>query len=378
MRHHLTSPSTGETWTATITGSTLKIERCDAKGKSKTSEKKFANSKAANEALLKQEWELLRKKGMILRQPDADPGEPQLHVFIGDGYTGCLSLVGTPHGTFVYQLSPGNTSRTPIGSNDYLAVIDEQGNKIDTLELPQPLAWDIAYDRGSDSLFVDADHVIYQYSIRKKSFTRLTPDQSTSFISVENGIAAYASEPNLFVRDVAKNKQLYSGTFECELYGGHTPQLCGALSKSGKVLAMSTCSGNIQITDAATGKPRCKIAGQFQMVKQMEFAKDDRWLMILELYGSNGLHMFDAASGKVVASPLETPKRFTADHFCFDAAQKKVAVLDGTAAYVFAFPKGRLLHLIHLAHCVKRARAAFIGDALAVRTDRGCYSLYKV
>lgn len=60
-------------------------------GKSRQTQKEFANAEEAQKACIKKEWESL-KKGYVLQNAGAKAGEASLHIYIGGGYTGALAF----------------------------------------------------------------------------------------------------------------------------------------------------------------------------------------------------------------------------------------------------------------------------------------------
>ena len=62
-------------------------------GKTRQTQKEFASTDEAQKACVKKEWESL-KKGFVLQDSEAKAGDTSLHVYIGGGYTGALSVAG--------------------------------------------------------------------------------------------------------------------------------------------------------------------------------------------------------------------------------------------------------------------------------------------
>ena len=61
-------------------------------GKTRQTQKEFASIDEAQKVCAKKEWESL-KKGYVMQNADARPGETSLHVYIGGGYTGALAKI---------------------------------------------------------------------------------------------------------------------------------------------------------------------------------------------------------------------------------------------------------------------------------------------
>ena len=139
--HILYDTATGKICRITLLGNKL-ITETGKPDKPRVTEKEFTTAEEAQKAFIKKEWETL-KKGFVLRNENAKAGEPFLHYFIGGGYTGCLSFCGTPVGIFVYQNKLAYKGK---GDKDYLVLIDNAGNCLKEIELPEILAWDIDYN----------------------------------------------------------------------------------------------------------------------------------------------------------------------------------------------------------------------------------------
>ena len=65
-----------------------------------------------------------------------------------------------------------------------------------------------------------------------------------------------------------------------------------------------------------------------------------------------------------------------ASEFCAEAG--KLVVIDQSKAYAINLKSGDMRAEFALDHVVKCCEAKFIDGKLAVRTDYGCFSLYKI
>ena len=77
-------------------------------GKTRQTQKEFAGADEAQKACVKKKWESL-KKGYVMQNADARPGETSLHVYIGGRYTGALAFASFEGENFVYKC--GGTKR---------------------------------------------------------------------------------------------------------------------------------------------------------------------------------------------------------------------------------------------------------------------------
>lgn len=368
----LLDPATGQVWQAKLSGSTLSTTTT-TQGKSRETKKAFASAAVAQQEFFKKEWGLL-KKGYLLRQAAATPGQPALHAFIGGGYSGCLTVEPAGDHLAVYQCG----SLDLPDPHDFLLLMDRQGTIHERIRLPKVLPWHACYDAVSRSLLLDLDHFIYLYDLTTRTFRALTTkiNQPASFAGLaRNGSrAAYGSHPHVEVCDLKTGKVILARDVSSELIGGHSPQLCGALDESGKRLALCTRSGEIDLIDVATGSVVGQIQGDFEMIVQLDFAGD--WLLAREQYGKWALLCFDVTTQKPI-KPLSIGSG-TLRHFCLNADATRIAVLMGPQVTVFDLSTGQQLCQFPVEHCIKSCQAAFWGDQLAIRTDYGCCSLYAV
>lgn len=367
--HRLTERSTDKILNLTLTGKLL-ISETGKPGKTKSTEKEFATKEEAEKNFIKKEWEAL-KKGFILYNADAAPGEPVLHTYIGGGYTGSLSFSDTDKGIYIYKNA---------NDKDYLVVIDTLGNVLKEIQLPQQLAWNIETIPGSGSLLMDLDHYVYEYNIEKDLFKNLGSGKSsiTSFISVTQNNIAFATDGEISVLN-SQNSIIYNQPYNTEIVKGNIP-FCAKLSPDGSLLAFHNRVGEIQIIDIAGKKNSQKITADFNMVDQMEFANNNKLLIIREHYGSWGMRYFDLNTNNEILIDELQPKAYTKEvnTFCFNHDQSKMVLVQTCNAYVFDFNEKKFLYSFAIAHTVKTCSVKFINNLLAVRSDYGCFSLYKV
>lgn len=342
--------------------------------KLKASEKEFSSSQEALINFYKKEWEAL-KKGFVLNDENAQIGQPILHTFIGGAYTGAISFEHSPKGTFVYKHGLKNEAIKAA-----LNLIDGHGKILKTIELPLSLAWNIEYRPERNALILDLDHHIYEFDIEKESFHNLGSEKSyvDSFISVAKDKIGYATMSTLRVVD-NQNTALFSNQYELEVIKGSSP-FCGKLSKDGKLVAFHNKVGEIQILDAENGTLLTKINGNFEMVNQMEFTDNNKLLVVREQYGTWGMRYFDLAKNEEIQiKELEIPESTKdVNAFCFNVDQTKLVLLQRGDAHVFDFTNKKLLSSFKIAHLIRKCEIKFIGEKLGVRTDYGCFSIYKV
>ncbi|KAA2242980.1 hypothetical protein F0L74_10690 [Chitinophaga agrisoli] len=373
--HLLTDPASGKISRITWDNDRL-ITETGKPGKTRQTEKQFATAAEAGQQFEKKEWELL-KKGHLFRDDNAAIGQPCLHYCPGLGYTGALSFQDTPNGIYVYK----HGSYTQTESKDFLVQLLPTGELLDTIELPESLPWNIVYNETLRSLVMDVDHYIYQYNLDTKTFTRLTPaaDKPASFIAASKQRIVYAVDPQLYVWDLPGNT-IRQRTIEAIMVNGSIP-FAGAISKDGNTIAFHNTQGEIELLDAVTLQPISRISGDFNTVADMQFIENDRTLIIRETYGSWGIRFYSLDTLQEIKAGAFIPPGYSKDILDFAINEEEtLLVLEQRSgrSYVYNLQTAALLYEMKLDHCVKNAEIRFVKDLLGVRTDYGCFSLYRI
>lgn len=379
LTHRLQDAQTGKTCTLTLAATTL-TTTTGQPGRGRTAEKAFATAEEARKQLEKKEWELL-KKGFVLYHEHAQLGEPLLHCYVGPGYTGCLALVGTPQGTYVYKHGWYGTAHDQV---DFLVRLTDAGQLLETIQLPQVLPWDMQYNAATDSLLLNLDHSVYAYYLATGKFQQLAPRTTqlgshwSAFVAVGRNQLAFASEPTLYVQTL-DHQPLLELTYASSIRNG-TRVFAAALAKGGELVALHCQPGEIQLLHATTGTQLRTLTGSFTQAQQLEFVAHDALLVVRTHDFATPLLFFDVASGQPVpVAGLELPNQWQRlRQFCFNADESRLVLLANTTAYVFDFNRKCLLYSFPLQHAVKTAQLKFIGDVLGVRTDYGCFSRYTL
>jgi len=343
-------------------------------GKSRRTEKVFATAEEAAAYFERQEWGLL-KKGFVLHNGAATPGQPQLHCYIGAGYTGCLALAGTPAGLFVYK---HGWFRTPTDQQDFMVQLGAAGQVQATIELPTVLAWDMHYQPAWHALVLNLDHTIFSYDLASSQFQMLSASgrSPASFVATAAGRTAFTANNELVVLG-ADHRALFRLPFSIQILRGTVP-FAAALAHNGELIALHISPGEVQLRSAFNGNLLHTYTGEFGLVRQLAFAGGDQLLLLLELHG-NRLRCFEVAQRQEVELPLRGGEDWpAAQACCLNADQSRLAVLKGTWVELYDGASWQCLQRFRLAHCVKTAKLRFMDDALGVRTDYGCFSLYRV
>lgn len=307
----------------------------------------------------KKQWQKL-KKGHTHVAPDAAAGSACLHRYLGQGYTGAL---------VVTRLSDGVVFNRPGDAGESLVVLDAAGAVVREVALPpNHLAWRVVTTHGRT--FASVDHRVFEWSTTLDPLTPVAR-RPGSFLTAAASCVAWFADGEVVVRDLTTGHDRLRVALEPELYAGHTPQIEGALSPDGATLAVCSKSGAIASYDVASGALVRTVTGDFEMVERLVFVGDA--LLALENYGGWRLLRVteqgtsalrtQAAPGSLAASPDGTRLAI--------ATGKRIAVC--TAASMQTELE------LTAEHVVKRCAIAWADDrTLAVRTDYGCASLYRV
>jgi len=358
--HSLYNYQTDKIFTIHQTESKI-IYQSGKKEKLRTTEKEFSTIEEATKFFIKKEWEML-KKGFVLNCEKPNNGNAKLHYFVGGGYTGCLSFENTPKGIYIYK-----SDKDAEGFKDFLVLIDDKGKAEETIELPKVLAWSMYYNTITNSLLLDLDHAVYEYSLKTKMFTHITETvkEPYNFVAFSNTKIAYGIKDRTTI--ITKDKEVkHQGAF-----------VKGTFSTNENQLALYNTKQQIKFLDSISGNFSKKI-DTIPILDDMKFAMNDKLLIILEKYGT--LRYFNTESATEMDYPdLEIPN-FTKEVnvFCLNKDNSKMVLVQRTKAYVFDFKAKKFLYKFDIKHAVKTVKINFIGDLLAVRTDYGCFSLYKI
>nr|WP_314181803.1 hypothetical protein [uncultured Campylobacter sp.] len=347
-------------------------------GKSRQTQKEFANAEEAQKACVKKEWESL-KKGYVLQNAVAKAGEASLHVCIGGGYTGALAFAGAEGELFVYKCG-GYKEGGAL--DDFLIRLDASGAVNQQIVLPKPLAWQA--ERAGEVLLLDLDHFIFKFDPASGEFSDLSKDMSfknskefTSFVCAAKDTAAFAMFGQIFTLRGGKISPLAEYKSEMKNY---TPILCAALDGDGMRLALHCKQNEIKILSTLNGKILNEIRGDFGIFDKICFLADGSVLGKERYTGK--LICLDATSGERLKPAWLRDECSEADELCISADGSRLALISYDKARIIDLKSGSLQLSFELSHVVKRCEAKFERingeEFLAVRTDYGCFSLYKI
>ena len=347
-------------------------------GKTRQTQKEFASIDEAQKACVKKEWESL-KKGYVLQNSDAKAGEASLHIYIGGGYTGALAFAGAGNDLFVYKCGG---YKEDGALDDFLIRLDASGAVRQQTLLPKPLAWQA--ERAGEILLLDLDHFIFKFDPASGEFSDLSKDISfknskefTSFVCAAKDTAAFAMFGQIFTLRGGEISPLAEYRSEIKSY---TPILCAALDGDSTRLALCCKQNEIKILSTLSGEILNEIKGNFDIFDKICFLADGS-VLGKERHTSK-LVCLDAASGERLKPAWLRGECAEADEFCISADGSRLALISYDKARIINLKSGNLGLSFELSHVVKRCEAKFERingeEFLAVRTDYGCFSLYRV
>ena len=302
------------------------------------------------------------------------PQKPVMQLALGNIYTGALAVTGVAGKLLCNRFRSAT-------SGDELVVLDARAEIVDHVDLPaNSLAWEAVFAAAIDRVLINVDHQIVAWQLGA-GLEPLTPvgRVPASFLSVAGTRAAWFDAPNVIVRDLATGTDVFRHAVTPELYRGHTPQLAGALSPDGSMLACCSQAGTVDLFDVKRGSVVATIRGDFEMIEELAFTGEGRWLLAQELYGRNALLCFDAATGTPRA---DWPELLSPIDFSLDREGMRLAL--GThhrervfEVEVFEISTMRALGTFAIDQVVKRFELAWVDDrTLGTHTDAGYASLY--
>lgn len=368
MRRTLTEKISQKTWSIEQAGNRVLTSSNGGKVK----EKAFADADEAAKHVQKETWSRL-KKGFVLHNPQAEAGQPVLHRYIGGGYTGFMPLApvdGT--NTFFCAYTVNQFEKEEV----YL--MDEHGETKETFKLPgEQLIFEMRYCSAQRVLLMNIDHQIVGLFPDNREVRPYTSKAAVpaSALALSGAAAAWADNSDLVVYDLEANTVRYKAKAECELYEGHTPQLCASLSPDGSLLAYCTRSDEIALVDISKGLERKIPKAKKAMTAGMAFSPDGRRLFTQERYGSWSLKCYDLNTlSEVGIDALSDDIKSFAIH----PSKELLAVYNYGAIRLFDLRTLKLTLEFKIEHTVKNCALAFTEDYLAVYTDYGCISLYAI
>lgn len=374
---HLVNLANGDRLNLRVEGKILLSESVK-NGKMRQTQKEFASIDEAQKACMKKEWESL-KKGYVLQNAGSKAGETSLHVYIGGGYTGALAFAGAGDELFVYKCG-GYKEGGAL--DDFLIRLDASGAVKQQTLLPKPLAWQA--ERAGEILLLDLDHFIFKFDPASGEFSDLSQGLSfknskefTSFVCAAKDTAAFAMFGQIFTLRGGKISPLAEYKSEMKSY---TPILCAALDADGTQLVLCCKQNEIKILSTLSGEILNELRSNFGIFDKICFLADGSVLGKERYTGK--LVCLDTASSERLKPAWLSGECAEADEFCISEDGSRLVLIKYDKARVIDLKSGNLQLSFELSYVVKRCEAKFERingeEFLAVRTDYGCFSLYKI
>jgi hypothetical protein len=363
----LIDPTTGKTWSTRCDGEVVVVSN-GLPGKEKHADKPQADADSARIWAEKEEWARL-KKGMVLVTPDAAPGNPRMHAYLGGAYTGSLAVADVC----------GRLLCSRSGEREHLVYVDADGRVGHPIDLPpNRLAWEIVNMPALGKVLVLADDQVLGLSHAADTFEELTGSKQRPghFLDAAGTRMAWYDAPDLVVTDVATGTEVFRRNAEAHVYQGSV-QMAGALSPDGGTVACCAKEGEVLIVDIASGASRAW-EGTFTQIGKLRFSADGRWLLAQGRYAGWRVHCFDVAA--------DTPRADWPDlgdlghgDMAIDPTGTRLAISRRSTLEVYDLATMAHRLTCRLEHVVRRAEIAWVGsDSVAARTDYACISLYAV
>lgn len=367
----LRDQATGKNWSTRCDDASVLV-RTGFPGKEKETLKSKESPDTALAWAEKEEWSRL-KKGFILDQPHARPGEPRMHRFRVSGFTGALAIEDVAG----KLLCNAYDSSRP---GDQIFLLDESATKTLLPAFPaNRIAWKACYMANLDRLLVKADHQVVSYKRDESSVDILcAPNRHpVSCLHTSGTRAVWYEEPDLVVRDLDTGATLMRLAVPFEMHGNHSPQMEAALSPDGTTVACCAQAGKIEFFDVATGQVRDTVNGTFAMLVGMTFTPDGAYLILIEQYGNWETLCVDLST---MAMRQGWPRLQNSgkDSVALSADGARMAIVQGRYIEIVDFHTLRVLLRFRVDHMIKRSSIAWVGKWLGVQTDYGCASLYAL
>lgn len=368
----LLDAESGQGWSSECVAERVIIS-VEKNGLEKKSEKVLSDASSALLFAEKEEWTKL-KKGLVLNSSNVARGEPRMHRFLGQGFTGAMVIIGLDNGQLMCNQYDQPTEK------DSLVFLSEDASISQVISLPEKhnLLWSAKFCRNQNRILLLVDHQILSLSLQTLEFEKLTNrnQNPASFLSLSGDLAAWYEEPDLVVHDLSLGKPVMRVNACAEKYGGHTLQMKAELSPDGATLACCMRSGEINIFDVRSGKQTHSLRNDFQMVKKLQFSQDSRYLLIHEQYGAWAVYCFDLQQGKSREGWPKLANIQYGDIAINNSGQLAIArhqqieILDlSTMESVLRFRAD---------HVSKSCAIGFVDQFIGIRTDSGCASLYAL
>jgi hypothetical protein len=193
-------PATGKTWSTRCQGASVTIS-AGVPGKEKINQKRMADESTAIRWAQKEEWARL-KRGYVLVNPQAEPGESRMHFYLGGGYTGAQALADVDGQPLCNRQVPAPNRPRSVAGDDELIVLGPDATVVQQVALPpHRLLWQAVHASALGRVLLRADHQILAWQPRTTTFDTLTVNNSpsASFLAVGGTHGAWYVPPEIVV-----------------------------------------------------------------------------------------------------------------------------------------------------------------------------------
>lgn len=322
MRRELFDYDNEKHFIISLEGTTL-ITETGKLGKLRTTKKEFSTLDEAILAFGKKHWDGL-KKGFVYHNPDAQKGEVILHKFLSRYYTGALAFTEVDKYFFIYGCAENGDAP------DFLLKIDQQGKTESVFELPQPLAWEMKFQKEKNEILLNLDKRFYTFSVEEEVFTP-TAEQI--------------------------KKISLCGKYYVEVNGE-----------------------KVKIFYSENDQLKGTITTEYSYTNIIDVNFSDKYLIIRDIAYFKGLKFYDLETLELLeVKGLTIPEEFPEPRGFFVSPDSRYLVqYIYTRGYLFDLQKEKFLYQFDIEHIVKTCEMQFLDAGLGIRTDSGCFSIYKI
>ncbi len=337
--------------------------------------KELTTNEEAVDFFYKKQWDML-KKNFVFSQETNQIGCPKLHYFTSDGYSGCLSFENLGNEIIVYKQGSYEDANNQV---DYIDLITPKGNLIQEIKLPTILPWNIEHTKHKDFVLMDLDHSIFKFHANTRDFERIvefTTGEAKSIISISAKYYCYATNESLIVKDYHDNIQ-FERALALETIKGQT-LFCASLSKHSDIIAIHSKTGEVDLFDVKKNELIKTIKCDIDFIDNIQFVENDQTLILKPRYNKPLIYIDIDKEKLLKYTNLEINEIKEVEDYCLNQDESILVLLQRSKAYVYDFKKKQFLTSFKIEHMGRRAKIKFINHELGVRTDYGCFSIYKI
>lgn len=359
--------TSGKTWQIERQGCELLMSSGTGKGRIKA----FPDEEQARRQAEKKIWTRL-KNGFVYLDEQADPGRPVLHLYRGAGYTGFMPLaVSTDCNDCYTAYVVGQFESTEIRR------YNERGEEQMTFILPdQRMVYAMKWNKRQGHILLNDSHQIKLLDLNSGGEQSLSGSHMPNDLDLAGGRTVWRERDEALVMDCASQQVLRRLPVSPEMYGGHSPQFAAALSPDGERLALCDQLARLVVYDVNDGdKAVIHKTRDEDLCQQLAFSRDGQFLYSLGVYAQPNLIAYD------LNVPDEAHQAWQLEDvrdLAVDAVRGWLAVHRYKQVEIYEQRSHQLFMRFPLEHVVKRVEMAFTRDYLAVYSDYGCISMYKL